>query len=97
MDDTAAGIISPAATYPGVPALGFFVGVTRRDSLSMNQPDRSHRCISQLCEPVAIVPHKTSDTHWRNRPWNSLPSPFSFTSHDHRKSVLPSGTRHRED
>ena len=28
MDDTAAGIISPAATYPSVPALGFFIDAT---------------------------------------------------------------------
>ena len=34
MDDTVAGIISPAATYPSVPALGFFVDGTKCDSLA---------------------------------------------------------------
>jgi hypothetical protein len=37
MDDTAVGIISPAATYPSVPALGFFVDGTKCDSLATNQ------------------------------------------------------------
>jgi hypothetical protein len=43
MDDTAVGIISPAATYPSVPALGFFVDGTKCDSLATNQRSGTDR------------------------------------------------------
>ena len=45
MDDTAARIISPAATYPSVPALGFFVDGTKCDSLATNQRDGTDQII----------------------------------------------------
>jgi hypothetical protein len=43
MDDTAAGIISPAATYASVPALGFFVDGSKCDSLATNQRSGTDR------------------------------------------------------
>jgi hypothetical protein len=47
MDDTAVGIISPAKTYPSVPALGFFVAGSKCDSLATNQRSGTDRVIQK--------------------------------------------------
>ena len=66
-DDTAVGIISPAATYPSVPALGFFVDGTKCDSLATNQRGGNDRIIPKRCGPVAITPLKTGEANWPPR------------------------------
>jgi hypothetical protein len=52
IDDTAAGIISPAATYPSVPALGFFVDGTKCDSLATNQRGGTDQIIPSVVDAL---------------------------------------------
>ena len=60
MDDTAVGIISPAATYPSVPALGFFVDGTKCDSLATNQRGGTARVIPKRRGPVDVAVNDVS-------------------------------------
>jgi hypothetical protein len=71
MDDTAVGIISPAATYPSVPALGFFVDSTKCDSLATNQRGGTDRTFPKRRGCARADCAAIRQAFPREKPWKS--------------------------